>query len=84
MKNRLTGVVKSDKMDKSLRVEIERLYRHPKYGKIVRGKTVCYAHDEGNVAKEGDVVEIIESRPKSKKKRWELVKVVAGQSSAAE
>ncbi len=76
MKKLLTGTVTSDKGDKSIRVEIERRYRHPRYGKIVRGKTVCYAHDEKNEANENDVVEIIESRPHSKTKRWELVKVV--------
>lgn len=76
MKKVLIGTVKSDKMDKSLRVEIERRYRHPRYGKIVRGRTVCHVHDEGNAAKEGDVVEIVESRPRSKTKRWELVRVV--------
>ena len=76
MKKRLTGVVTSDKGDKTLRVEIERRYRHSMYGKIVRGRTVCYVHDEGNLAHEGDVVEIIECRPRSKTKRWDLVRVV--------
>jgi small subunit ribosomal protein S17 len=76
MKKLLIGTVTSDKGDKSIRVEIERRYRHPRYGKIVRGKTVCHAHDEKNEASENDVVEIIESRPHSKTKRWELVKVV--------
>ena len=81
MKKRLTGVVTSDKGDKTLRVEIERRYRHAMYGKIVRGRTVCHVHDEGNVANEGDVVEIIECRPRSKTKRWDLMRVV---ESAAE
>ena len=76
MKKSLIGVVTSNKMNKSLRVEIERRFKHPTYGKIVRGRTVCYAHDEENAAKEGDTVEIIESRPRSKLKRWELVRVV--------
>ena len=76
MKKKLTGVVTSDKSDKSLRVEIERRYRHQRYGKIVRGRTVCHVHDEENTAHEGDTVEIIESRPRSKTKRWELVKVI--------
>ena len=76
MKKTLIGVVTSNKMKKSLRVEIERRFKHPKYGKIVRGRTVCYAHDEDNSAKEGDTVEIVESRPRSKLKRWELVRVV--------
>ena len=55
MKKRLTGVVTSDKGDKTLRVEIERRYRHAMYGKIVRGRTVCYVHDDGNLAHEGAV-----------------------------
>jgi small subunit ribosomal protein S17 len=76
MKRKLVGVVTSDKMNKSLRVEIERRFAHPMYGKIVRGRTVCHVHDEENVAHTGDTVEIIECRPRSKMKRWELVRVV--------
>jgi len=70
------GVVVSDKMMKSRRVEIARLIRHPKYGKILRGRTICYVHDEQNDSKAGDKVEIVESRPMSKTKRWDLVRVV--------
>ena len=76
MKKTLTGVVTSDKANKSLRVEIERRYRHARYGKIVRGRTVCHVHDEKNAASAGAGVEIIESRPRSKTKRWDLVRVV--------
>lgn len=76
MKKKLTGVVTSDKRDKSLRVEIPRRYRHPMYGKIVRGRTICHVHDEQNLAHEGDTVEIVECRPMSKTKRWQLVRVV--------
>ncbi|MBT4867424.1 MAG: 30S ribosomal protein S17 [Planctomycetaceae bacterium] len=76
MKRKLVGVVTSDKMNKSLRVEIERRFAHPMYGKIVRGRTVCHVHDEENVAHTGDTVEIIECRPRSKTKRWDLVRVV--------
>jgi small subunit ribosomal protein S17 len=76
MKKKLIGTVTSDKMDKSLRVEITRLFKHPRYGKIVRSRTVCHVHDEENSAKLGDRVEIIESRPLSKTKRWQLVRVV--------
>ena len=72
----LSGIVKSDKMDKTCVVEITRLVPHPKYGKIIRKKITCYAHDESNEAAAGDTVEIIESRPRSKRKRWELVRVV--------
>jgi small subunit ribosomal protein S17 len=80
MKRKLVGVVSSDKMDKSLRVEIQRRFAHPLYGKIVRGRTVCHVHDEDNSAHEGDTVEIIECRPRSKTKRWELVRIVKSQS----
>ena len=72
----LTGRVKSDKMNKTRVVEIPRLVRHPKYGKIYRDRTTCYVHDENNESGAGDTVEIEESRPTSKKKRWSLVKVV--------
>lgn len=70
------GVVASDKMAKTRRVEISRLVKHPKYGKYIRRTTVCYVHDEQNESALGDTVEIIESCPKSKKKRWDLVKVI--------
>lgn len=72
-----TGVVTSDKMAKTRRVEIQRLVKHPKYGKYVRGRTICYVHDENNESGTGDTVEIIESRPLSKQKRWQLVRVVS-------
>ncbi len=70
------GVVTSDKAAKTRRVEIPRLVKHPRYGKYVRRKTVCYVHDEGEESQAGDKVEIIESRPTSKLKRWELVRVL--------
>lgn len=76
MKKTTIGTVASNKADKTLRVEVKRLFRHPKYGKIVTRRTVCHAHDENNEANEGDTVEIIESRPLSKTKRWALVRVV--------
>ena len=72
-----TGVVTSDKTAKTRRVEIPRLVKHPRYGKFVRRKTVCHVHDEKEESHEGDTVEIIECRPRSKTKRWELVRVVA-------
>lgn len=72
----LTGRVKSDKMSKTRVVEIARLVRHPKYRKYYRDRTTCYVHDEANESGEGDMVQIIESRPMSKKKRWTLVKVI--------
>jgi small subunit ribosomal protein S17 len=72
----LAGIVTRDKMSKTRRVEVERLVRHPKYGKFVKRRTVCYVHDERNESHLGDTVEIVESRPLSKMKRWELVKIV--------
>lgn len=72
----LIGVVTSDKTRKSRRVEIPRLARHPKYGKIIRRRTVCYVHDEQEQSHRGDTVEIVECPPKSKLKRWDLVRVV--------
>lgn len=76
-KKQLIGVVTSDKMQKCRRVEIARKVKHPKYGKFIRKKTVCHVHDETEESKLGDTVEIIECPPKSKLKRWELVRVVA-------
>ncbi len=76
-KKQLIGLVTSDRSDKSRRVEIPRLVKHPKYGKFLRRRTVCHAHDEDNASKLGDTVEIVECPPRSKKKRWELVRVVA-------
>jgi len=76
MHKRLIGVVKSDKMNKSRRVEVERTFKHAKYGKTVRARTVCHVHDEDNVSHAGDVVEIVECRPRSRLKRWEFVRVV--------
>src|SRR5437870_1448060 len=72
----LQGTVTRDKTSKTRRVEVERLVRHPKYGKFVKRRTVCYAHDEKNESHLGDTVEIIESRPLSKMKRWQLVRIV--------
>jgi len=70
------GVVKSDKMTKTRRVEIPRLIRHKLYGKTLRRRTVCYVHDENNESRVGDTVEIQESPPLSKLKRWQLVRIV--------
>lgn len=71
------GVVVGDKTSKTRRVEIPRQVRHAKYGKILHRKTVCHVHDETNESHVGDTVEIVESRPRSKLKRYELVRVVA-------
>ena len=63
-------------MNKSRRVEIERLVQHKRYGKFMRRRTVCHVHDENNESHEGDTVEIIEAPPISKLKRWNLVRIV--------
>ena len=72
----LTGRVVSNKMDKSITVLIERLVRHPLYGKQLRRSTKIKAHDENNVCQQGDLVRIKETRPISKTKAWTLVDVV--------
>ena len=76
MRKRVIGIVTRDKMLKTRRVEISRLYKHPKYNKTLRAKTVCHVHDEQNESRKGDLVEIVESRPKSKLKRWDLIRIV--------
>lgn len=72
----LNGSVVSDKMDKTIVVRVERTFRHPTYSKVVRVSKKYYAHDEKNEAKVGDEVQIVESRPLSRLKRWVLVEVV--------
>src|SRR5438876_12347043 len=70
------GLVTSDKMSKTRRVQIPRLVKHPRYGKYIRRRTICHVHDEQNLSRQGDTVEIMESRPMSKMKHWRLVRVV--------
>ncbi len=70
------GIVTSDKMAKTRVVQIPRLVKHAKYGKYIRQRTVCYVHDESEQAALGDTVEIRETRPLSRTKRWELVRVI--------
>src|SRR5262245_21754276 len=71
------GTVTSDKMNKTRRVEIQRLDKHQRNGKYIRRRTICHVHDEIHDSREGDTVEIMESRPLSKTKHWRLVRVVA-------
>ena len=71
-----TGTVVSDKMDKTIVVLISRKVKHPLYGKIVNKSKKFKVHDEGNEAGVGDVVEIMETRPISRDKRWRLVRIV--------
>lgn len=70
-----TGTVASAKPDKTITVVVERLVKHPVYEKFLRRRTKLHAHDENNEAHVGDVVEIQQTRPLSKLKRWRLVKV---------
>jgi small subunit ribosomal protein S17 len=71
-----TGVVVSNKMNKTVVVAVERRLRHPMYGKVVRKTPHFYAHDAKNECGEGDVVRIMEVRPLSKLKRWRVVEIV--------
>ena len=71
-----TGVVISDKMDKTVVVKVERQFKHPLYKKIVRKHKKFQAHDEKNECNIGDVVLIRESRPLSRHKRWTLEKII--------
>ncbi len=72
----VNGVVTSNKMSKTITVKSEKLVKHPKYGKFVRRVTAYKAHDEENKVSIGDKVEIAETRPLSKTKRWRLVRIV--------
>jgi small subunit ribosomal protein S17 len=71
-----TGVVLSDRMDKTVIIRIESQKRHPLYGKTVRRTSRLAAHDEANEAHVGDVVRVMETRPLSKSKRWRVVEIV--------
>ena len=72
-----TGTVTSAASSKTRRVEIPRVVQHSKYSRIQHRRTVCHVHDEQEESKIGDTVEIIECRPRSRLKRWELVRVVS-------
>jgi len=75
-RNEKVGVVVSDKMSKTCRIEIARTFKHKRYGKYLRRSTVLFAHDEKNSAKTGDTVLIAETRPLSKNKRWTVVEIL--------
>ena len=72
----ITGKVVSNKMNKSISVQVERLVPHPVYGKYIKRTTKLMAHDENNECHEGDIVEITSCRPLSKNKVWQLHKIV--------
>lgn len=71
-----TGVVSSNKMEKTITVTVVRKLKHPKYGKFVKKSKKFHAHDENNEANIGDVVKIMETRPLSKSKRWRMVEIL--------
>ncbi len=75
-RKRIVGVVCSDKMSKTISVKVEKLVKHPLYGKYIKRVTVYKAHDEERKAKVGDKVEIMETRPISKTKHWRVVRVL--------
>lgn len=75
-RNEVIGQVISDKMDKTVTVQVYRVVKHPKYKKYVRRTSVFKAHDEQNTAKTGDTVRIVETRALSKTKRWKLAEIV--------
>jgi small subunit ribosomal protein S17 len=79
---RVVGRVVSNKMNKSVTVSVERLIKHPVYGKYIRRTTKYTAHDEDNACKPGDVVAIVECRPISKTKSWRVVEIVAAAPEA--
>jgi len=72
----VTGRVVSNKMDKTVSVSIERLVKHPMYGKYIRRTTKLLAHDESNECRQGDTVAIAECRPMSKRKAWQVVNIL--------
>jgi small subunit ribosomal protein S17 len=76
------GVVTSNKMQKTITVKVERLVKHPKYGKYVRRFSVLKAHDPAGTAKVGDRVEVEFARPISKTKRWRLLRVLVSARGA--
>ena len=71
-----TGVVSSNKMDKTVTVAVERKVKHPIYGKFVKKTTSFHAHDEKNECSIGDTVKVMETRPLSKNKRWRLIEII--------
>jgi small subunit ribosomal protein S17 len=82
MKHRVIGRVTSDRMQKTIRVAVARRVQERVTGKYINRQIVCLAHDETNEAKVSDLVEIVESRPLSRRKRWELVRVMSRGDSA--
>jgi small subunit ribosomal protein S17 len=76
LRKQKTGVVVSNKMDKTISIKVERRLMHPIYGKFVKTSKKFFAHDEENACNVGDTVRIMETRPLSKNKRWRLVEII--------
>jgi small subunit ribosomal protein S17 len=76
LRKQLTGLVSSDRMDKTIVVKVMSLSKHAKYKKVIKRYTKFKVHDEKNIAKPGDFVRIIETRPLSRTKRWRLQEIV--------
>jgi small subunit ribosomal protein S17 len=76
MKRQVAGIIVSNKMDKTVVVQVERLVKHPLYKKFIRRRNKFKAHDKDNACRIGDRVEISESRPLSKTKRWRVVRII--------
>ena len=76
LRKQRTGLVVSNKMDKTITVKVERRLMHPLYGKFVKRSNKFFAHDEENACNIGDLVRIMETRPLSKNKRWRLVEII--------
>jgi len=70
------GIVSSNRMNKSISVVVDRKLKHKKYGKFIKNSKKYIAHDEENICNEGDLVQIMETRPLSKRKSWRLVKIL--------
>lgn len=76
LRKEITGLVTSNKMEKSILVTVERKVKHPKYGKFVKKRSKFFAHDEKNDCNVGDTVKLMETRPLSKNKCWRLVEII--------
>lgn len=81
MRKKLTGTVIGDKNDKTRVVEIKKVYKHPKYGKVLNKSKKLHCHDENNVSSAGDKVVVMETRPMSKLKKWTVVSVINADSA---
>ena len=75
-RKKMTGIVVSNKMQKTVVVTVEKVSHHPRYKKVISKMTRYKAHDEGNVSQIGDIVRLVETRPLSKEKRWKVAEIL--------